>query len=40
MITIKSVREIESMAEAGRIVAETLALVASRMPRLSDATAA
>lgn len=30
MITIKSAREIESMAEAGRIVAETLSLVASR----------
>jgi methionyl aminopeptidase len=30
VITIKSAREIESMAEAGRIVAETLALVASR----------
>jgi methionyl aminopeptidase len=30
VITIKSSREIESMAEAGRILAETLALVASR----------
>ena len=30
MITIKSPREIETMAEAGRIVAETLALVGSR----------
>jgi methionyl aminopeptidase len=30
VITIKSAREIDSMAEAGRIVADTLALVASR----------
>ena len=30
MITIKSAREVDTMAEAGRIVAETLALVASR----------
>jgi methionyl aminopeptidase len=30
VITIKSAREIESMSEAGRIVAETLALIASR----------
>ena len=30
MITIKSAREIDTMAEAGRIVAETLALVGSR----------
>ncbi len=30
MITIKSAREIETMAEAGRIVADTLALAASR----------
>ncbi len=30
MITIKSAREIDAMAEAGRIVAETLALVGSR----------
>jgi methionyl aminopeptidase len=31
MITIKSSREIETMAEAGRLVAETLALVASHV---------
>lgn len=31
MITIKSAREIETMAAAGRILAETLALVASRV---------
>ncbi len=38
MITIKSARELESMAEAGRIVAETLALVASRaQPGVSTA---
>ena len=30
MITIKSPREVEVMAEAGRILAETLALVASQ----------
>jgi methionyl aminopeptidase len=30
VITIKSAREIDSMAEAGRIVAETLALIAAR----------
>jgi methionyl aminopeptidase len=38
MITIKSSREIETMAEAGRLVAETLALVASRaLPGVSTA---
>ena len=38
MITIKSAREIDSMAEAGRIVAETLALVGSRaQPGVSTA---
>src|SRR3972149_1108502 len=38
MITIKSAREIETMAEAGRIVAETLALVGSRaQPGVSTA---
>jgi methionyl aminopeptidase len=38
VITIKSAREIESMAEAGRIVAETLALVGSRaVPGISTA---
>ena len=31
MITIKSPREIETMAAAGRIVAETLALVARQV---------
>jgi len=31
MITIKSIREIETMAQAGRILAETLALVVSRV---------
>lgn len=38
MITIKSAREIETMAEAGRIVGETLALVGSRaLPGVSTA---
>ncbi|MSR05965.1 MAG: type I methionyl aminopeptidase [Gemmatimonadetes bacterium] len=38
MITIKSAREIESMAEAGRIVGETLALVGARaVPGVSTA---
>ena len=38
MITIKSAREIDRMAEAGRIVAETLALVGSRAhPGISTA---
>lgn len=38
MITIKSAREIDTMAEAGRIVGETLALVGSRaQPGISTA---
>lgn len=38
MITIKSLREIETMAQAGRILAETLALVVSRVePGVSTA---
>jgi len=38
MITIKSAREIETMAEAGRIVGETLALVGARaVPGVSTA---
>jgi methionyl aminopeptidase len=38
MITIKSTREIETMAQAGRILAETLALVTSRVePGVSTA---
>ena len=31
MITIKSPREIETMASAGRILAETLSLISSRV---------
>jgi methionyl aminopeptidase len=39
MITIKSAREIEAMAEAGKILAETLVLVASRVePGVSTGT--